>query len=79
MHVGLAGQVPCLIDRGELPLDRIEARRIATKAKAFTEIDGGLYKLVASCSGASPFPTAGNSFETSTWACAATTRHRTPS
>jgi hypothetical protein len=33
-----------LIDRGELPSDRTEARHIARKAKSFTIIDGELYK-----------------------------------
>jgi hypothetical protein len=36
------------IDRGELPSDRSEARRIARKAKSFTVIDGELYKRAAS-------------------------------
>jgi hypothetical protein len=36
------------MDRGELPLDRSEARRIAGMAKSFTLIDGELYKRVAS-------------------------------
>jgi hypothetical protein len=36
------------MDRGELPLDRSEARRIARMAKSFTLIDGELYKLAAS-------------------------------
>jgi hypothetical protein len=30
------------IDRGELPSDRTEARRIARKAKSFSVIDGEL-------------------------------------
>jgi hypothetical protein len=69
------------IDRGELPSDRTEARRIARKAMSFTVIGGELYMRAASgaCSGASPSPTVGNSFETSTRACVATTRCRTPS
>jgi hypothetical protein len=33
-----------LIDRGELPSDRTEARRITRKAKSFTIIDDELYK-----------------------------------
>jgi hypothetical protein len=37
-----------LIDQGELPSDRTEARRIARKAKSFTVINGELYKRVAS-------------------------------
>jgi ribonuclease HI len=36
------------IDRGELPSDRSEARRIARMAKSFTTIDGELYKHAAS-------------------------------
>jgi hypothetical protein len=35
------------MDRGELPSDRSEARRIARMAKSFTIIDGELYKRVA--------------------------------
>jgi hypothetical protein len=34
------------MDRGELPSDRFEARRIARMAKSFTLIDGELYKRV---------------------------------
>jgi hypothetical protein len=36
------------MDRGELPADRSEARRIARMAKSFTLIDGELYKRAAS-------------------------------
>jgi hypothetical protein len=36
------------IDRGELPSDRTEARRIARKAKSFTVIEGELYKRATS-------------------------------
>jgi hypothetical protein len=36
------------MDRGELPSDRSEARRIARMAKSFTLIDGELYKRAAS-------------------------------
>jgi transposase InsO family protein len=36
------------MDRGELPSDRFEARRIAKMARSFTLIDGELYKRVAS-------------------------------
>jgi hypothetical protein len=36
------------IDRGELPSDGTEARRIARKAKSFTVIDGELYKRTTS-------------------------------
>jgi hypothetical protein len=35
------------MDRGELPPDRSEARRIARMAKSFTIVDGELYKRVA--------------------------------
>jgi hypothetical protein len=36
------------MNRGELPLDRCEARRIARTAKSFTVVDGELYKRTAS-------------------------------
>jgi hypothetical protein len=36
------------IDRGELPSDQSEARRIARKANPFTVIDGDLYKRTTS-------------------------------
>jgi hypothetical protein len=36
------------MDRGELPSDRSEARRIARTAKSFTLVDGELYKCAAS-------------------------------
>jgi hypothetical protein len=36
------------MDRGELPLDRSEARRIARMAKSFALVDGELYKCAAS-------------------------------
>jgi hypothetical protein len=36
------------IDRGKLPSDQTEARRIARKAKSLTIIDGELYKRAAS-------------------------------
>jgi hypothetical protein len=36
------------MDRGELPADRSEARRIARMAKSFTLVDGELYKRAAS-------------------------------
>jgi hypothetical protein len=35
------------IDRGELPPDRSEARRIARMAKSFTIVDGEMYKRAA--------------------------------
>jgi hypothetical protein len=36
------------MDRGELPSDRSEARRIARMDKSFTLVDGELYKRAAS-------------------------------
>jgi hypothetical protein len=36
------------MDRGELPSDRSEARRIARTAKSFTLMDSELYKRIAS-------------------------------
>jgi hypothetical protein len=36
------------MDRGELPSDRSEAKRIARMAKSFTLVDGELYKRAAS-------------------------------
>jgi hypothetical protein len=36
------------MDRGELPSDRFEARRIARMTKSFTLVDGELYKRAAS-------------------------------
>jgi hypothetical protein len=36
------------MDRGELPSDRSEARRITRMAKSFTLVDGELYKYAAS-------------------------------
>jgi hypothetical protein len=36
------------MDRGELPSDRSEARRIARMVKSFTLVDGELYKRAAS-------------------------------
>jgi hypothetical protein len=65
------------MDRGELPSDRSEARRIARMARSFTLVDGELRR--ASCSDACPFPRGASSSETFTWACAATTRCRAPS
>jgi hypothetical protein len=38
------------MDRGELPSDRSEARRIARMAKSFALVDGELYKRAASAS-----------------------------
>jgi hypothetical protein len=36
------------MDRGELPSDRSEARRIARMAKSFSLVDGEMYKRAAS-------------------------------
>jgi hypothetical protein len=36
------------MDRGELPLDQSEARRIARMDKSFALVDGELYKHTAS-------------------------------
>jgi hypothetical protein len=36
------------MDRGELPLDRSKARRVARMAKSFALVDGELYKRAAS-------------------------------
>jgi hypothetical protein len=36
------------MDRGELPSDRSEARRVARMAKLFALVDGELYKRAAS-------------------------------
>jgi hypothetical protein len=36
------------MERGELPSDRSEARRIAKMAKSFALVDGELYKRAAS-------------------------------
>jgi hypothetical protein len=52
------------MDRGELPLDRFEARRITRMAKSFTIVDGELYKHAASGV---------------LWACVATTQRHVPS
>jgi hypothetical protein len=37
------------MDRGELPSDRSEAKRITRMARSFTLVDGELYKRAASC------------------------------
>jgi hypothetical protein len=42
------GKYIAWMDRGELPSDRSEARRIARMAKSFTLVDGELYKRAAS-------------------------------
>jgi hypothetical protein len=69
------------MDRGELPSDRSEARRIARMARSFTLMGGELYKSTASgvLQRCMPIPQGASSFGTSMRACAATTRHRTPS
>jgi hypothetical protein len=69
------------IDRGELPSDRFEARRIARKDKSFAAINASCTSALplVSCSGASPSPTVVSSFETFMRACVATTRRRAPS
>jgi hypothetical protein len=36
------------MDRGDLPTDRSEARRVARMAKSFALVDGELYKRAAS-------------------------------
>jgi hypothetical protein len=56
------------MDRGELPPDRSEARRIARMAKMFTVVNGVF-----------PSPKVASSSETFTRACVATTRRRAPS
>jgi hypothetical protein len=63
------------MDRGELPLNRSEARRIARMAKSFALVDGELYKRAASgiLQRCVPIPQGASSFETFTQACAATT------
>jgi hypothetical protein len=69
------------MDRGELPPDRSEARRIARMAKSFTVVDDELYKRAASgvLQRCIPTPRVASSFETSMRACVATTRRRVPS
>jgi ribonuclease HI len=69
------------MDRGELPSDRSEARRIARMAKSFTPIDGELYKRAASgvLQQCVPIPQGASSFETFTRVCAVTTRRHAPS
>jgi hypothetical protein len=69
------------MDRGELPSDRSEARRIAKIAKSFTLVDGELYKSVASgvLQWCIPIPRGASSSGTSTRACVATTRRHAPS
>jgi ribonuclease HI len=66
------------IDRGELPLDQSEAKRISRMAKSFAMVDGEQYKRAASgvLQRCIPIPH-GRELMTSTQACAATTRCRT--
>jgi ribonuclease HI len=47
-RVDWRGKYIAWMDRGELPSDRSEARRIARMAKSFTLVDGELYKRAAS-------------------------------
>jgi hypothetical protein len=71
------------MDRGEIPSDRSEARRVARIAKSFTLVGGELYKRAAprqaSCSDASPSLRGASSSATSTRAYAVTTRRHAPS
>jgi ribonuclease HI len=68
------------MDRGELPSDRSEARRIARMAKSFTLVDGELYKRAASgiLQRCVPIPQGASSSGTYTRAYAATTPHPAP-
>jgi hypothetical protein len=63
------------MNRGELPLDRSEARHIARMAKSFTVVNSELYKRAASGVLQRAFPSTkgASSLETSTRACVATT------
>jgi ribonuclease HI len=69
------------MDRGELPSDRSEARRIARMAKSFALIDGELYKRAApaSCSDACPSPRGAISSGTYTRGFSATMPRPAPS
>jgi ribonuclease HI len=68
------------MDRGELPSDRSEARRIVMMAKSFTLVDDELYKRAASSilQRCVPIPRGASSSETYTQACAATMPHIAP-
>jgi ribonuclease HI len=69
------------MDRGELPSDRSEDRRIARMAKSFVLVDGELYKRAASgvLQRCVPIPEGRELLWTYTQACAATTPRPTPS
>jgi ribonuclease HI len=69
------------MDRGELPSERSEARRIARMAKSFAFIDGELYKRAASgiLRRCVPIPRGAGSFGIYTPAYATTTPHPAPS
>jgi ribonuclease HI len=69
------------MDRGELPSDQSEAKRIARMAKSFTLVDRELYKRVASgvLQRRVSIPQGRSSFEIFTRACAATTRRHAAS
>jgi hypothetical protein len=69
------------MDRGELPPDRSEARRIARMAKSFTIVDGELYKRAASgvLQQCIPIPQGRELIrDIHAGVCVATTRHRVP-
>jgi ribonuclease HI len=70
------GKYTAWMDRGELPSDRSEARRITRMAKSFSLVDGELYKRAASesCSIAYLSLRAASSSKTYTREYAATTR-----
>jgi ribonuclease HI len=69
------------MDRGELPPDQSEARRIARMAKSFTLVNDELYKRVTTgvLQRCVPIPQGASSFETFTRAYAATTQRHAPS
>jgi hypothetical protein len=69
------------MDRGELPADRSEARRIAKMAKYLTSSTASYTSVPppASCSDACPSPRGANSSGTFTRASAATTPRPAPS
>jgi transposase InsO family protein len=69
------------MDRGELPSDRSEARRIARMAKSFTLVDASCTSAPppASCSDAYLSPKGSSSSGTYTRACATTMPHPAPS
>jgi hypothetical protein len=69
------------MDRGELPSDRSEARRIARMAKSFALVDSELYKRAASgiLQQSVPIPRGASSSGIFTRASAATTSRPAPS